>query len=109
MPPPSDEAYGAPGEGALEWEQLRLQSQALLAPAALGDGVRTGVAAGGRALHTWKPPALPEVRKYVPRRGSTSPPRRAAEEEAGTEGDLPSDKGDRYVDPDVDFVSRHAS
>ena len=40
VPPPSDEAYGAPGEGALEWEQLRLQSQSLLTPAALGDGVR---------------------------------------------------------------------
>ena len=31
------------------------------------------------------------------RRGSTSPPRRTAGREADTEGDLPSDKGDRYV------------
>ena len=100
VPPPSDEAYGAPGEGALEWGQLRLQSQSLLTPAALGDGVRTGIAAGGRALHTWKPPALPEVRKHVSRRGSTSPSRRTAGEEADTGGDLPPDKGDRYVDLD---------
>ena len=39
-----------------------------------------------------------EVRKYMPRRGSTSPPRRTAGREADTEGDLPPDKGDRYVD-----------
>ena len=100
VPPPSDEAYGAPGEGAPEWEQLRLQSRSLLTPAALGDGVRTGIAAGGRAPHTGKPPALPEVRKYAARRGSTSPPRRTAGKEADTEGDLPPDKGDRYVDLD---------
>ena len=83
-----------------QWEQLRLQSRSLLTPAALGDGVRTGIAAGGRAPHTGKPPALPEVRKYAARRGSTSPPRWTAGKEADTEGDLPPDKGDRYVDLD---------
>ena len=76
---------------------MRLQSRSLLTPAALGGGVRTGIAAGGRALHTCKPPALHEVRKYMSRRGSTSPLRRTAGREADTDGDLPSDKGDCYV------------
>jgi len=100
VPPPSDDACGAPGEGALEWERSRLQSRSLLTPAALGGGVQAGIAPGGHALHTCEPPALHEMRKYIPRRDSSTPPRRTAGGGADTGGDLPSDKGDRYVDLD---------
>ncbi|EOD26593.1 hypothetical protein EMIHUDRAFT_205702 [Emiliania huxleyi CCMP1516] len=79
VPPPSDEVYGAPGEGALEWEQLRLQSRSLLTPAALGGGVRTGSAPGGRALHTCKPPALHEGDRYVGLDGASHKPERRAD------------------------------
>ena len=58
VPLASDGMYGAPDEGAPEREQLWLQSQPPLTPHALGDGIRTGVVTGGRALDTRKPPAL---------------------------------------------------
>ena len=45
VPPPSDDTYGVPDRGALERDQLRLQSQPLLTPGAQSDGVWTGVAA----------------------------------------------------------------
>ena len=96
-PPPSDKAYGAPGEGALEEERSRLQSRALLTPAALGGGVQAGAAPGVRALRTHKPPALHDTHKYAARCGSATPPQRAVGKGADTEGNLPSDKGDHYV------------
>ena len=45
VPPPSDDTHGVPDGGALERDQLRLQSQPLLTPGAQGDG-----ACAGRAL-----------------------------------------------------------
>ena len=96
-PPPSDKAYDAPGKGVLEEEWSRLQSRALLTPAALGGGVQAGAAPGVRALRTHKPPALHDTHKYAARCGSATPPQRAVGKGADTEGDLPSDKGDHYV------------
>ena len=50
-----------------------------------------------RALRTCKPPALHDTHKHVARRGAVTPPQRTVGKGADTEGDLPSDKGDRYV------------
>ena len=88
-PPPSDKAYGAADEGALEWGRSQLQSRALLTPAALDGGVRAGAAPGGPALHAGEPPALHGAHKYMARRESTTPPRWTAGGTLGTEGNLP--------------------
>ena len=96
-PPPSDKAHDAPGEGVLEEERSQPQSRALLTPAALDGGVQAGAAPGVRALRTCKPPALHDTHKHVARRGAATPPQRTVGKGADTEGDLPSDKGDRYV------------
>ena len=96
-PPPSDKAYGAPGEGALEGERSGLQSRALLTPAALGVGAQAGVVPGARAFRTCEPPALHGMHKHAARRGSLTLPQRAVGEETDVRGDLPADKGDHYV------------
>ena len=96
-PPPSDKAYGAPDEGALEGERLGLQSRALLTPAALGVGAQAGVVPGARALHTCEPPALHGTHKHAARRESVTLPQRAVGEETDARDDLPVDKGDHYV------------
>ena len=96
-PPPSDKAHDAPGKGVLEEGRSRLQSQALLTPAALDGGVQAGAAPGVRALHTHKPPALHDTYKYAARCGAPTPPQRAVGKGADTDGGLPSDKGDCYV------------
>ena len=86
VPPPSDDMHGIPDGGALERDQLRLQSQPPLTPCAQGDGAWTGVVTSGRALDTRKPPALVGVHKHEPRRGSASPPQRTAGSEVDAEG-----------------------
>ena len=88
---------GAADEGALEWGRSQLQSRALLTPAALGGGVRAGAVPGGPAPHGGEPPALHGAHKYMARRESTTPPQRTAGGEAGTGGNLPTDKGDYYI------------
>ena len=96
-PPPGDKAHDAPGEAVPEEERSRLQSRALLTPAALGGGVQAGAAPGVRALRTRKPPALHDTYKYAARCGAPTPPQRAVGKGADTDGGLPSDKGDCYV------------
>ena len=60
-PPSSDKAYGAPGKGTLEGERSRLQSRALLTPAALGGGVQAGAAGGACPPHAQAPGAARHV------------------------------------------------
>jgi len=57
----------------------------------MGCGIARGFPIAG------SPEELYEVRKHVARRESTTPPRRTAGGEAGTEGNLSTDKGDHYV------------
>ena len=78
--------YGAPDGGTLEQERLWPQGQALLTPLAMGGGIWTDAAVGGRALNTPKPPAVAGLHRHEPRRGPASLPQRTAGGRRGGRG-----------------------